>query len=124
VTKLLYVEHDDDNLYMLKMRLERVDDFEVLAVGDSEKGCELAVLEMPVIDRWEAVRHPKKDAQTGHIWLRRVRCQTDRLRVSGRHHSATRHYKPFDNPGHSVLTRPLGMGIANSVAPSRVSYLG
>jgi hypothetical protein len=23
VTKVLYIEHDDDNLYMLKMRLER-----------------------------------------------------------------------------------------------------
>ena len=77
MTKVLYVEHDDDNLYMLKMRLERVDDFEVLAADDSEKGCELAVtehpdvilmdLEMPVIDRWEAVRRLKKDAQTRDI---------------------------------------------------------
>jgi hypothetical protein len=24
VTKVLYIEHDEDNLYMLKMRLERV----------------------------------------------------------------------------------------------------
>ena len=31
MTKVLYIEHDDDNLYMLKMRLERVGDFEVLA---------------------------------------------------------------------------------------------
>jgi two-component system cell cycle response regulator DivK len=77
VTKVLYVEHDDDNLYMLKMRLERIDDFEVLTVGDSEKGCELAVtehpdvilmdLEMPDSDCWEVVRRLKKDAQTGHI---------------------------------------------------------
>ena len=77
MTKVLYVEHDDDNLYMLKMRLERVDDFEVLAVDDSEKGCELAVtehpdvilmdLEMPVIDRWEAVRRLKNDPQTRDI---------------------------------------------------------
>jgi CheY-like chemotaxis protein len=77
VTKVLYVEHDDDNLDMLKTRLERVDDFEVLAVGDSEKGCELAVtehpdvilmdLEMPVIDRWEAVRRLKNDPQTRDI---------------------------------------------------------
>jgi CheY-like chemotaxis protein len=29
--KILYVEHDDDNLYMLKTRLERCGDFEVLA---------------------------------------------------------------------------------------------
>jgi hypothetical protein len=63
VTKVLYIEHDDDNLYMLKTRLERVADFEVLAAEDSEEGCRLAVtehpdvilldLEMPVIDRWE-----------------------------------------------------------------------
>jgi len=30
-TKVLYVEHDDDNLYMLKRRLERCGDFKVLA---------------------------------------------------------------------------------------------
>jgi signal transduction histidine kinase len=29
--KILYVEHDDDNLYMLKTRLERSGNFEVLA---------------------------------------------------------------------------------------------
>src|ERR1700687_4005941 len=61
--KILYVEHDDDNLYMLKTRLERCGDFEVLAAEDSEQGCKLAVtehpdvilidLEMPVMDRWE-----------------------------------------------------------------------
>ena len=77
MTKVLYIEHDDDNLYMLKMRLERVDDFEVLAADDSEKGCELAVteqpdvilmdLEMPVIDRWESVRRLKNDPQTRDI---------------------------------------------------------
>jgi len=39
VTKVLYIEHDDDNLYMLKMRLERVGDLEVLASNDSEQGC-------------------------------------------------------------------------------------
>jgi hypothetical protein len=33
-TKVLYVEHDDDNLYMLKTRLERRGDFEVLAAGE------------------------------------------------------------------------------------------
>jgi hypothetical protein len=27
-TKVLYVEHDDDNLYMLKTRLERCGNFE------------------------------------------------------------------------------------------------
>jgi len=64
--KILYVEHDDDNLYMLKTRLERCGDFEVLAAEDSEQGCKLAVtehpdvilidLEMPVMDRWKPRR--------------------------------------------------------------------
>ena len=75
--KVLYVEHNDDNLYMLKTRLELLGDFQVLAADDSEKGRNLAVtehpdvilmdLEMPADDRWEIVRRLKKDAQTGHI---------------------------------------------------------
>src|SRR5271166_2537083 len=75
--KVLYVDHDDDNLYMLKTRLERSGDFEVLAVEDSERGCKLAVtehpdvilidLEMPVVDRWEPVRTLKKDLRTRNI---------------------------------------------------------
>ena len=76
--KLLYVEHDDNNLYMLKTtRLERRGDFKVLAAEDSEQGCKLAVtehpdvilmdLEMPVIDRWEPVRTLKKDPRTRNI---------------------------------------------------------
>ena len=77
MTKLLYVEHSEDNLYMLKMRLELLGDFEVLASQDVEKGCELAVserpdvilmdLEMPVIDRWEATRRLKNNPQTRDI---------------------------------------------------------
>jgi CheY-like chemotaxis protein len=77
VTKVLYIEHDDDNLYMLKMRLERLDDFEVLAAEDSAKGCKLAVtehpnvilmdLELPVVDRWEPVRTLKNDPKTRDI---------------------------------------------------------
>ena len=76
-TKVLYVEHDDDNLYMLKTRLERCGDLKVLAAEDSEQGCRLAVtecpdvilmdLEMPVVDRWEAVRTLKKDPRTQNI---------------------------------------------------------
>jgi CheY-like chemotaxis protein len=64
VTKVLYVEHNDDNLYMLKTRLELRGEFEVLAAEESEKGCSLAAsehpdvilmdLEMPEGDRWEA----------------------------------------------------------------------
>jgi CheY-like chemotaxis protein len=77
VTKVLYIEHDDDNLYMLKLRFERIDDFEVLTSNVSEQGCALALterpdlilmdLEMPVVDRWEPVRTLKNDPQTRHI---------------------------------------------------------
>jgi CheY-like chemotaxis protein len=77
VTKVLYIEHDDGNLYMLKMRLERVGDFEVLASDDSDQGCKLAFterpdiilmdLEMPDADSWDVVRRLKADAQTDHI---------------------------------------------------------
>ena len=74
--KVLYIEDNDDNVYMLKMRLELLD-FEVLAAEDGEKGCEMAVterpdvilmdLEMPVIDGWEATRRLKSNPQTRDI---------------------------------------------------------
>jgi two-component system, cell cycle response regulator DivK len=77
VTRVLYVEHDDDNIYMLKARLELLGDFEVLETGDSANGCELAVtehpdlilmdLEMPVVDRWEPVRRLRNDPHTHSI---------------------------------------------------------
>jgi len=77
VIKLLYVEDNDDNVYMLKMRLELLGEFEVLAAEDGEKGCEIALrerpdiilmdLEMPVIDGWEATRRLKGDPQTHDI---------------------------------------------------------
>ena len=74
MTKVLYIEDNDDNVYMLKMRLELLGDFEVLAAEDGQKGCEMAVsecpdiilmdLEMPVVDGWEATRRLKGDPQT------------------------------------------------------------
>jgi CheY-like chemotaxis protein len=77
VTKVLYIEDNDDNVYMLKMRLELLGDFEVLAAEDGQKGCEMAAteqpdiilmdLEMPVVDGWEATRRLKSNAQTRDI---------------------------------------------------------
>jgi two-component system, cell cycle response regulator DivK len=77
VIKILYVEDNEDNVYMLKMRLELLGEFEVLAAEDGEKGCEIALrerpdiilmdLEMPVIDGWEATRRLKGDPQTHDI---------------------------------------------------------
>ena len=75
--KVLYIEDNDDNVYMLKMRLELLGDFEVLAAEDGEKGCEMAAaerpdlilmdLEMPGIDGWEATRRLKGNPQTQDI---------------------------------------------------------
>jgi two-component system cell cycle response regulator DivK len=70
-------KEDDDNRYMLKMRLERADDFEVVVSDNIDQGYKLAVtegpdvilmdLEMPDPDCWEVVCRLKNDAQTGHI---------------------------------------------------------
>ena len=77
MTKVLYVEDNDDNVYMLKMRLELLDDFEVVTAEDGEKGCAMALsehpdiilmdLEMPGVDGWEATRRLKADPQTRDI---------------------------------------------------------
>ena len=77
VTRVLYVEDNDDNLYMLKMRLELLGDFEVVAAENGEKGCQMATaespdlilmdLERPVVNGWEAARRLKSDPQTRDI---------------------------------------------------------
>jgi CheY-like chemotaxis protein len=42
VVKVLYIEDNDDDVYMLKMRLELLGTFEVLTAEDGEKGSEMA----------------------------------------------------------------------------------
>ena len=77
MTKVLYVEDNDDNVFMLKVRLELLGDFKVLTAEDGEKGCAMAIsespdiilmdLEMPVVDGWEATRRLKGNPQTRDI---------------------------------------------------------
>ena len=77
MTRILYVEDNDDNVYMLKMRLELLDSFEVLVAGDGKIGCEKAIaerpdlilmdLDLPVVDGWEATRRLKSNALTRDI---------------------------------------------------------
>jgi CheY-like chemotaxis protein len=77
MTRVLYIEDNDDNVYMLKMRLELLDEFEVLTAEDGEKGCDMAAaerpdlvlmdLEMPGIDGWEATRRLKSNPETCDI---------------------------------------------------------
>ena len=75
--RLLYIDDNEDNVYMLKMRLELLGDFQVLAAEDGEKGCEVAAseqpdiilmdLEMPIINGWQATRRIKSQPQTRDI---------------------------------------------------------
>jgi len=75
--RILYVEDNDDNVYMLKMRLELTDQFEVLVAEDGEKGCAIAAaehpdlilmdLELPGLDGWEATRRLKDNPATRDI---------------------------------------------------------
>jgi two-component system cell cycle response regulator DivK len=77
VPRILYVEDNDDNVYMLKMRLDLTGEHEVMVAEDGERGVEMAKseqpdlilmdLELPVIDGWEATRRLKADAATRGI---------------------------------------------------------
>jgi CheY-like chemotaxis protein len=76
VTKILYVEDNDDNVYMLRGRLTRAG-FTVVVAGDGEQGVALAAseapalilmdLSLPVLDGWEATRRLKAGASTSSI---------------------------------------------------------
>jgi len=77
VTRILYVEDNDDNVYMLKMRFELLDGFEVLVAENGEVGCATALaelpdlilmdLDLPVVDGWEAARRLKSNSVTSGI---------------------------------------------------------
>ena len=77
MSKVLYVDDNDDNLYMLKMRLELLGDFEVITAEDGEKGYEMVCterpdivlmdLEMPGISGWEAAKRIKSNPETCDI---------------------------------------------------------
>ena len=77
MTRILYVEDNDDNVYLLKMRLEMLDGFEVLVAVDGEVGCQKARAEMPdlilmdldlpVVDGWQATARLKADQKTKNI---------------------------------------------------------
>jgi two-component system cell cycle response regulator DivK len=77
VTKILYVEDNDDNVYMLKMRFELLGGFEMLVAEDGEAGCKKAAaeipdlilmdLDLPIVDGWQATRRLKADQKTRKI---------------------------------------------------------
>jgi len=77
VKRILYIEDNDDNVYMLKMRFEVLDGFEVLVADNGEVGVATAIaerpdlivmdLDLPVVDGWEASRQLKDDPATREI---------------------------------------------------------
>ena len=76
MTKILYIEDNDDNFYMLSNRLRRRG-YELIAAPDGESGIALAKseapalilmdLSLPVMDGWEATRRLKAASETRHI---------------------------------------------------------
>jgi CheY-like chemotaxis protein len=76
MTKILYVEDNEDNIYMLKNRLGRKG-YTVLVAKDGAQGVVMAAseqpelilmdLSLPVLDGWEATRQIKAAEKTRHI---------------------------------------------------------
>src|ERR1700759_798234 len=74
--KILYVEDNEDNIFMLKNRLTRAGHTVVVA-SDGAAGVAMAAserpdvilmdLSLPVLDGWEATRRIKAAAETRHI---------------------------------------------------------
>ena len=74
--KILYVEDNDDNVYVVRQRLTRAG-FTVLVAADGAQGIALATAEqpdlilmdlsLPVLDGWEATRRLKEATRTKHI---------------------------------------------------------
>ncbi|HET8728465.1 MAG TPA: response regulator [Alphaproteobacteria bacterium] len=74
--RILYVEDNPDNVYMLARRLERKG-FEVVVATDGAAGVEraradapaliLMDLSLPVLDGWEATRRLKADPATSAV---------------------------------------------------------
>jgi len=74
--KILYVEDNEDNVYVVKSRLTRAG-FTILIAADGEQGVAMASTEqpdlilmdlsLPVLDGWEATRRIKAAPETKHI---------------------------------------------------------
>ena len=76
MTKILYVEDNEDNIYMLTRRLKKKG-FEIVIANDGREGISKAKTEkpdlilmdlsLPELDGWEATRLIKADQQTSQI---------------------------------------------------------
>ena len=74
--KILYIEDNDDNVYVMRNRLGRLG-YTLLVAVDAEQGLAMAVAErpdlilmdlrLPGLDGWEATRRLKAMPETQHI---------------------------------------------------------
>ena len=79
MTKVLYVEDNDDNIYMMRLQFELLDGFEFLTAEDGESGYAKAKaelpdiilmdLDLPILNGWEVTRRLKDDATTRGTYL-------------------------------------------------------
>ena len=77
VRKLLYIEDNEDNLYMLTLWFDVLGGYEILSAPDGAAGIAVAAAELPdlilmdlnlpEIDGWEAARRLKADPATRDI---------------------------------------------------------
>jgi two-component system cell cycle response regulator DivK len=77
MSRILYVEDNDDNVYMLKMRLELIEGYEIAVARDGAEAISSVVadppdiilmdLNVPVLSGWEATRRLKADPKTAQI---------------------------------------------------------
>ena len=77
MTRVLYIEDNDDNVYTLKLQFESLDSFEILVAENGETGCSMALseqpdiiimdLDMPEVDGWEAIRRLHDSSWTRQI---------------------------------------------------------
>ena len=76
MTKILYVEDNPDNVYMLTRRLKKKG-FELIIAGDGQEGIDKAIeespdlilmdLSLPTMDGWTATAEIKKIEEVKHI---------------------------------------------------------
>jgi two-component system, cell cycle response regulator DivK len=77
VHKLLYIEDNEDNLYMLTLWFDALGGYEIVSAPDGATGIAMAAAEppdlilmdlnLPEIDGWEATRRLKADPATRDI---------------------------------------------------------
>jgi CheY-like chemotaxis protein len=74
---LLYIEDNEDNLYMLQLRFDVLGGYEIISATDGAAGLAMAAAErpdlilmdlnLPEVDGWEAARRLKADPATRDI---------------------------------------------------------